>query len=215
VECSLSVVHCKKDPHDVYIGRGSKWGNPFKIGEHGTREEVIAAYVEWINAPEQADLRRDARLELRGKVLGCFCAPKACHGEILYTIANRKRICVCGGREFNDRDWVYRHLDKMLTHFESEKDLIIVQGEARGADTLGKEWAIARGVEYDPFPIEKWEWTKYGNYAGHIRNKRMLDSGLDGCIAFPGNKGTENMIKICREAQVPVMKMTGIKAEYR
>ena len=209
------VVHCKKDPHDVYIGRGSKWGNPFKIGPHGDRDAVIALYAEWINSPEQAGLRRAARLELRGKILGCFCAPKSCHGDILYTIANRKRICVCGGREFNDREWVYRHLDKMLTHFESKRDLIIVQGEARGADTLGKEWAISRGIEHDPFPIEKWEWTKHGNYAGHLRNKRMLDSGLDGCIAFPGNKGTENMIKICREAHVPVMKMTGIKAEYR
>lgn len=42
------VVHCKKEPYDVYIGRPSKWGNPFVIGKDGTREEVIAKYAEWI-----------------------------------------------------------------------------------------------------------------------------------------------------------------------
>ena len=59
------------------------------------------------------------------------------------------------------------------------------------------------------------KWGKYGNYAGHIRNKRMLDSGLDGCIAFPGNNGTKNMREICEAAKVRVMNMIGKKAEYR
>ena len=45
---SIKVVHCKKDRHDVYIGRGSKWGNPFKIGEDGDRHEVIQKYRDYI-----------------------------------------------------------------------------------------------------------------------------------------------------------------------
>ncbi len=76
----ISVVHCKRSEFDVYIGRPSKWGNPFSIGPDGDRAEVIEKYREWIkNQPELlASLE-----ELRGKVLGCWCAPKACHGEVL------------------------------------------------------------------------------------------------------------------------------------
>jgi hypothetical protein len=76
----MKVVHCKRDKHDIYIGRGSKWGNPFKIGKDGTREEVIDKYREYIlNKPELLA----ALPELKGKVLGCWCAPKACHGDVL------------------------------------------------------------------------------------------------------------------------------------
>ena len=76
------VVHCKRDRFDVYIGRGSKWGNHFAIGKDGTREQVIAKYRKWITAPRNWTLRRDLP-ELKGKVLGCWCAPKACHGDVL------------------------------------------------------------------------------------------------------------------------------------
>jgi hypothetical protein len=79
------VVHCKREPYDVYIGRGSKWGNPFKIGVDGTREEVIAKYCDYIaNRP---DLLNSLH-ELRGKVIGCWCAPQACHGDVLAELAD-------------------------------------------------------------------------------------------------------------------------------
>ncbi len=74
------VVHCKKEPYDVYIGRGSKWGNPFIIGQDGNREEVISKYEIYIMS--RKDLI-DSLPELRDKVLGCWCKPKACHGDIL------------------------------------------------------------------------------------------------------------------------------------
>src|SRR3990167_9119085 len=83
------VVHCKKEPYDVYIGRPSKWGNPFVIGEHGTREEVIEKYEEWLlgirSAPnkEKAPSLKEAKEELKDKVLGCWCAPAPCHGDVL------------------------------------------------------------------------------------------------------------------------------------
>ncbi len=82
------VVHCKKAPYDVYIGRAAKWqkpedcpwGNRFEIGRDGTRDEVIAKYEVWIK--EQPDLM--ARLpELKDKTLGCWCAPSRCHGDVL------------------------------------------------------------------------------------------------------------------------------------
>jgi hypothetical protein len=74
------IVHCKKEPYDVYIGRPSKWGNPFEIGKDGTRKEVIEKYKNWILG--QPDLL-DSLHELEGKTLGCFCKPKECHGDIL------------------------------------------------------------------------------------------------------------------------------------
>lgn len=74
------VVHCKKSSYDIYIGRPSKWGNPFVIGKDGTREEVIEMYEEWIR--KTPDLIKDLS-ELDGKILGCHCAPKACHGDVL------------------------------------------------------------------------------------------------------------------------------------
>jgi len=84
----MSVVHCKKDKYDVYIGRPGPWGNPFEIGKDGDREEVVEKYAEWLLA--QPELVEKAKQELKGKVLGCWCAPKLCHGNILEQIANEE-----------------------------------------------------------------------------------------------------------------------------
>lgn len=70
----------------VYIGRGSKWGNQFKIGEHGNRTKVIRLYDDWIYY-QIVEGYLDVE-ELRGKDLVCFCAPLPCHGDILLELAN-------------------------------------------------------------------------------------------------------------------------------
>jgi hypothetical protein len=69
----------------VYIGRPSKWGNPFVIGRDGSRDEVIAKYERYLlDTPSlMASLP-----ELRGKHLVCYCAPQACHGDVLHRYAN-------------------------------------------------------------------------------------------------------------------------------
>ena len=82
------VVHYKKAKYDVYIGRPTKWGNPFKVGEDGDREEVIDKYIAWLKTQKQ--LVADAKKELKGKVLGCWCSPKLCHGDVLARIANKE-----------------------------------------------------------------------------------------------------------------------------
>lgn len=75
------VVNIKRGATcDVYIGRPSKWGNPFMIGPDGSRKEVIEKYRQWIQT--QPDLMA-ALPELRGKTLGCYCAPLPCHGDVL------------------------------------------------------------------------------------------------------------------------------------
>lgn len=81
------VVHCKRARYDVYIGRPSKWGNPFVIGRDGTRAQVIEKYRAFVlsSAPMLAALP-----ELHGKILGCWCAPQSCHGDVLAELANEK-----------------------------------------------------------------------------------------------------------------------------
>lgn len=80
------MAHCKQSNFDVYVGRPTKWGNPFVIGPDGSRAGVVAKYRGWI--VRQPDLLR-ALPELRGKVLGCHCAPQACHADILAELANK------------------------------------------------------------------------------------------------------------------------------
>jgi len=72
----------------VYIGRGSKWGNPFRIGLDGDRAAVIVKHERWL--ADQHHLLR-ALDELRGRDLVCFCAPLACHGDLLRRLANASR----------------------------------------------------------------------------------------------------------------------------
>jgi Domain of unknown function (DUF4326) len=82
------AVHCSRERHHVYIGRPAKWGNPFKIGRDGNRGEVIALYECWLR---EDDTLMATLGELRGKVLGCWCAPRACHGDVLVRLANTRR----------------------------------------------------------------------------------------------------------------------------
>lgn len=74
------VVHCKKEPFDVYIGRPTKWGNPFVIGRDGTRAEVIEKFRAYAKSNKEIFADLD---ELYDKTLGCYCAPQPCHGDVL------------------------------------------------------------------------------------------------------------------------------------
>lgn len=90
------VVHCKKSKFDVYIGRPSIWGNPFThladkktLAEFvvGSREEAVQAYEAWILTQPQLLAQLG---QLKGKVLACWCSPKACHGDVLAKLANKE-----------------------------------------------------------------------------------------------------------------------------
>lgn len=82
-----SVVHCKREAYDVYIGRPGMWANPFKIDQDGNREQVIAKFEAWF-LQQEALVNRVG--ELKGKILGCWCAPQACHGDVLARYAEMK-----------------------------------------------------------------------------------------------------------------------------
>lgn|SRR5262249_5134509 len=81
------VVHCRKAKFDVYVGRPSKWGNPFKLRKGDDRRAALRQYRDWL-------LHQDKLLaqlhELQGKILGCWCKPALCHGDVLAELANER-----------------------------------------------------------------------------------------------------------------------------
>lgn len=92
-----TVVNKNKEAYDIYIGRGSKWGNPFTHIKNkktkaefivDTRDQAIQKYKEWINT--QPHLLNSLN-ELKDKRLGCFCKPKSCHGDILIELIEEKK----------------------------------------------------------------------------------------------------------------------------
>ena len=117
-------------------------------------------------------------------------------------IAERKRVLVCGGRDYDDRDQLYAALDRL--HAEHRFSLVIAGG-AEGADTLARDWAKARDV---PVKVYMANWGRLGPKAGPIRNQRMLDKGKpDLVIAFPGGRGTADMVGKARQAGVEVLAL--------
>lgn len=111
------------------------------------------------------------------------------------------RVLVCGSRDYDRRDTLYATLDRLVI----EKIDAIIEGEAKGADALARQWAESRKVPVIKFPAD---WKKYGKSAGPLRNKHMLVEGKpDLVIAFPKGKlddtrGTKNMVTQARAAGI-------------
>lgn len=111
------------------------------------------------------------------------------------------RVLVCGGRDYSDKHHVFFALNRL----HNERPVkVIIHGCASGADRLAGEWAAWWGLsEMRFYP----EWGKHGRAAGPIRNREMLDEGKpDLVVAFPGGKGTANMVKQARERGVRVIE---------
>ncbi len=86
------IVHLKKEPYDVYIGRPSKWGNPYSHKEGTLAEFKVQNRAEAIEKYEKYLLENEtlfnSLIELKGKTLGCWCKPNKCHGDILVKWSN-------------------------------------------------------------------------------------------------------------------------------
>ena len=111
------------------------------------------------------------------------------------------RIIVCGGRDYANRARVWAVLDVLLAKFGF---ITVHHGGSRGADALVEQWAIERKVVCRASPANR---DKYGRAAVPIRNRQMLDAGADLVVAFPGGRGTANMIKQARARGVPVREV--------
>lgn len=113
-------------------------------------------------------------------------------------------MLVCGGRDFSDAELLRDCLNELLERYPITT---VVHGAARGADSLAGEWAEDCGLLVEEYPAD---WNKYGKAAGPIRNQQMLESltpGEDIVVAFPGGRGTQDMIDRSRKAGVYVVEI--------
>lgn len=127
------------------------------------------------------------------------------------------KILVCGGRKFGANKEEYYHILNVLNdlakkyskEYKPEEnwlpiDITIISGMAKGADSVAANWAIANWAQLEEYPAD---WDKYGMSAGYKRNMQMLVEGKpDLVVAFPGGKGTANMIKLAEKANIEVLK---------
>jgi hypothetical protein len=120
-------------------------------------------------------------------------------------------IIVTGGRDYQERARVFAALD--LAHGKKRITLLVhgacidrKTGELRGADRWADEWARERGVKVEPHPAD---WATWGDKAGPMRNHQMAYAGAHGCIAFPGGRGTAQMIRQARYYGIPVWQPFG------
>lgn len=109
-----------------------------------------------------------------------------------------RRILVCGGRDYDDRDTLFEALD----YYNPE---VVISGGARGADMLAERWAKARDVVHWIYPAR---WKVDGKSAGPLRNIRMFDnSHPDLVLAFPGGRGTAHMVAHAKRAGCEVFEV--------
>ena len=109
------------------------------------------------------------------------------------------KVLVCGGRDYSDKKYLEEFLDRV---HEETPITILIHGAARGADRLAGMWAKSRELELIEVPAE---WDRYGKAAGHIRNSEMLTHKPNLVVAFPGGKGTSNMIKKALSKKITVL----------
>lgn len=113
------------------------------------------------------------------------------------------RVLICGGRDFDD--WgLFTQAMIDVSNKEGGPITTIISGGARGADTFAQRLAKGWKIDFEKYPAD---WEQYGRAAGHIRNQQMLDEGKpDLVIAFPGGRGTANMIERAKKAGVKVIQ---------
>ena len=117
------------------------------------------------------------------------------------------RVLVTGGRDYKDRGVV----ETVLSDLHAKMGFTyLIHGNARGADKLAHTWALAHGVQ--PVAMDAL-WDAEGDRAGSRRNRRMLEfSNPDACIAFPGGRGTSNMMILARSAGVKLIDVEDLLA---
>lgn len=112
------------------------------------------------------------------------------------------RVLICGGRDFHDELALDTALDAMFL----PRGTTLIVGTAPGADTLAESYGLMNGMQVERYPAD---WRKHGKAAGPIRNQRMLDEGKPALvIAFPGGRGTADMVGRARAAGLPVKEVS-------
>jgi uncharacterized phage-like protein YoqJ len=176
VQMKTTVVNRKAETFDVYIGRGSKWGNPFshKTGTKAefvvaSRDEAVESYREWIQT--QPHLLNSLH-ELKGRVLGCYCKPARCHGDILAELADQVEeesivstiVCFTGHRpkdmygydetvagNITIRQWLKVKCEAVI---KKHGDVHFISGGALGIDTWAAEVVLELREQYPQTTLE-------------------------------------------------------------
>lgn len=218
---TTKVVNIHKEQYDVYIGRAGKgldgyFGNPIKLEKGEERGSTIEKYRDYFYDRLQTDSEFKKRiLSLKGKSLGCFCAPNPCHGDVIkeYLDNYKFTLLVCGSRDIRDYNFVFDTLNFLLSKKE-KWDVKIINGGQRsydkhediyyGADFLSSQYATDCEIEYEEF---KADWNLLGKSAGPIRNSLILKELPDACVAFfsktSTNRGTTDMLNKAKKAGIP------------
>ncbi len=112
-------------------------------------------------------------------------------------------ILVCGGRDYENQAMVFGVLDMIAEEFVIDR---VIQGDCpTGADKMARMWAISRNHHFDSYPAD---WKSHGRAAGPLRNQQMLDVGKPTrVVAFPGGRGTADMVRRARRAGVLVQEI--------
>lgn len=110
------------------------------------------------------------------------------------------RVLITGGRDFLDSKFIYEKLDELN---QKHKFTVLIHGGAAGVDRISGQWATSRNLDVEVYPAD---WQKHGKSAGPIRNAEMLKKNPDLLVAFPGGKGTADMIKKAETANLNTIK---------
>jgi len=112
------------------------------------------------------------------------------------------RVLVCGGRDYKDDHKVFFVLGEVDAELGID---VLIEGGATGADARAAEWARTMKVDTLTYPAD---WANNGRSAGPLRNQRMIDEGKpDLVVAFPGGKGTADMVRRAEKAGIPVRRI--------
>lgn len=232
---SSRVVNvARREPHDVYIGRAGRgrtnsgWGNPVKVRSNSLKARLEAVVGFWDHLIGNTGLQQRL-VELDGRTLGCWCAPKLCHGHVLaaasatgiddlqlrqhlnelrnLAVTLPYRLLVTGSRDWDSEAQIRDALLAQWRAWGKPSDAVLVVGGASGADEIA-----ARLWERGGFPVETHaaDWDTHGKRAGMIRNTEMVASGVDAAVAFQtgDTPGTRHCTKAAQQAGVPTTIVT-------
>ncbi|MEO2177790.1 MAG: SLOG family protein [bacterium] len=122
-------------------------------------------------------------------------------------IGSPTTVLICGGRDYLN----YPRFEAVLNAmFEKWNFLVLIHGGARGADVMTDTW-ISRTCYDMPFALQVFpaDWRTHGRRAGYLRNLQMAEEGRpDVVVAFPGGVGTEMMIEIARDKNIPAIRVS-------
>ncbi len=212
----IRIVNIKsKEKYTLYIGRENKYynleksifSNPYVIGKDGNREEVIEKFR--IFAENNKEILDNLHL-IDNQILGCYCYPEKCHGEILIELRKKQvmennqkkyRVGIVGSRDYNNKEEIYKYLDSKIDKIQ----YLVSGGCPTGGDFLGQCFAKDRGLS---ILVHYPNWTRDGKGAGFRRNAKIVNDS-DIIVAFwsgkeingkwVGSKGTEHTINLAKK----------------